>query len=113
MRKSPEKGREEEVRRKQIETTLTELHRLQAEIYDLNIPDNPHSSAPVKKEVKQLTYLYENMISTPTWTQSQRPRTVLTYRNRTSQRSSISSRGHLRLLERVLPTSTAVSYQCS
>lgn len=76
MRKSPEKGREEEVRRKQIETTLTELHRLQAEIYDLNIPDNPHSSAPVKKEVKQLTYLYENMISTPTWTQSQKPRTV-------------------------------------
>ena len=30
MKKSPEKGREEIVRRKQIETTLNELHRLQS-----------------------------------------------------------------------------------
>ncbi len=49
MKKSPEKEREEEVRKKQIEATLNELHRIQSEIYDLNIPENPHSSAPVKK----------------------------------------------------------------
>ena len=51
MKKSPEKikGREEEVRRKQIQSTLNELHRLQSQIYDLNIQENPHSSAPVKK----------------------------------------------------------------
>lgn len=38
MKPSPEKGKPEELRRKQIETTLNELHRLQAEIYELNIP---------------------------------------------------------------------------
>jgi len=30
MKKSPEKAREEDVRRKQIESTLNELHRLQS-----------------------------------------------------------------------------------
>ena len=95
MKRSPEKekGREEEVRRKQIESTLNELHRLQAEIYDLNIPDNPHSSAPVKKEVKQLTYLYENMISTHPPSQSPRPKTTSTSPRRTSRRLSTLSTG--------------------
>jgi hypothetical protein len=78
MRKGAETVREEEVRRKQIESTLNELHRLQSEIYDLNIPENPHSSAPVKKEVKQLTYLYENMISKCAEMQSPKPRIILT-----------------------------------
>lgn len=64
MKLSPEKSKSEEVRRKQIESTLNELHRLQAEIYELNIPENPHSNPPVKKEIKQLAYLYENMTST-------------------------------------------------
>lgn len=49
--------------RKEIEATLRELHRLQSEIYELNVPENPHSSSPVKKEIKQLSYLYENMAS--------------------------------------------------
>lgn len=64
MKLSPEKSKSEEVRRKQIESTLNELHRLQAEIYELYIPENPHSNPPVKKEIKQLAYLYENMTST-------------------------------------------------
>lgn len=94
MRNSPEKEKvkSEELRRKQIESTLNELHRLQAEIYELNVPENPHASAPVKKEVKQLTYLYENMTSTSPSTQSPRPRTPSTSASKTSKRHCTSSR---------------------
>ncbi len=47
--------------KKQIEQTLNELHKLQSEIYELQVTDNPHSSPPVKRQIKQLAYLYENM----------------------------------------------------
>lgn len=93
MKQSPEKGKPEDLRRRQIESTLNELHRLQAEIYELNIPENPHSNPPVKKEIKQLAYLYENMTSTSPPIQSPRPRTASTSRWRTSRApSSWSSR---------------------
>lgn len=91
MKQSPEKAKPEEARRKQIESTLNELHRLQAEIYELNIPENPHSNPPVKKEIKQLAYLYENMTSTPAATQSPRPGTASTSPSRTSRPPSSSS----------------------
>jgi hypothetical protein len=85
MKQSPEKLKSEELRRKQIESTLNELHRLQAEIYELNIPENPHSNPPVKKEIKQLAYLYENMTSNIYSMQNPRLKMISMCHSRTSK----------------------------
>ena len=64
MKRSPPKpSPPRKIDQKEMEKTLAELHRLQLEVYELDSPTKiPFKGSPVKKEIKQLVCLHENML---------------------------------------------------
>lgn len=64
MKRSPPKpSPPRKIDQKEMEKTLSELHRLQLEVYELDSPTKiPFKGSPIKKEIKQLVGLHENML---------------------------------------------------